>query len=68
MSQVFGGRGGTTLENGGEVGIAGSRVPELDVFVGPPGDACVAQRDADLRAVGVVVIQLQRVWNGRRSH
>lgn len=52
---------GTTLENGGEVGVVGSRVPELDMLVGPPGDACVFQRDADLRAVGVVVIQLQCV-------
>lgn len=50
-----------TLENGGEVGVAGSRVPELDMLVGPPGDARVAQRDLDLCAVGVVVKQLQCV-------
>lgn len=49
------------MENGGEVGVVASRVPELDMLVGPPGDACVAQRDADLCAVGVVVIQLQCV-------
>lgn len=49
------------MENGSEVGVAGSRVPELHMLVGPPGDACVGQRDADLCAVGVVVVQLQRV-------
>lgn len=41
-----------TLEGGGQVG---ARVLEFDVFVGPPGDAGVAQLDGDLGAVGVVV-------------
>lgn len=50
---------GTTLENGGEVGVVGFRVPELDMLVGPPGDACVSQRDGDICAIGGVVIQLQ---------
>lgn len=41
-----------TLEGGGQVG---ARVPELDVLVGPPGNAGVAQLDGDLGAIGVVV-------------
>lgn len=53
------------MENSRQVVVAASRVPELDVFVGGPGDARVGQRDLDLRAVGVVVKQLQRVCNGR---
>lgn len=47
-----------TLEGSGQVG---ARVPELDMFVGPPGDAGVAQLDRDLGAVGVIVKQLKRV-------
>lgn len=41
-----------TLEGSSQVG---ARVPELDVFVSPPGDAGVAQLDGDLGAVGVDV-------------
>lgn len=41
-----------TLKGGGKVG---ARVSELDVFVSPPGNSSVAQRDADFGAVWVVV-------------
>lgn len=54
-----------TLEGGGQVGAG---VPELYVFVGPPGDAGVAQLDGDAGAVGVLVEQLQRVWEEPAAH
>lgn len=38
------------------------------MFVGPPGDAGLAQLDGDLGAVGVVVKQLQRVWKQTAAH
>lgn len=41
-----------TLEGGSQVD---ARVSELDVFVGPPCNSSVAQRDADSRAVCVNV-------------
>lgn len=55
---------GPTLEGGGQVGTG---VPELDVFVGPPGDAGVAQLDGDLGAVGMVK-QLQGVCKKTAAH
>lgn len=63
-------RGGVTeptLENRSEVCVVGSRVPELHVLVGPPGDARVGQWNLDLRAVGTVVKQLQRVCDNARG-
>lgn len=41
-----------TLKSGRQVG---ARVSELDVFVGPPGNSGVAQRDVDSGAVWVDV-------------
>lgn len=58
-----------TLEDSGEVlvGLSSSRVLELHMLVGPPGDADVGQRNLDLCAVGVVVKQLQCVCNKRKG-
>lgn len=56
-----------TLENGREVCVVDSRVPELHVLVGPPGDARVRQRNLDLCAIGIVVKQLQCVCNNKRD-
>lgn len=52
-----------TLEGHAEVGAAG-RVPELDVFVRPPGDALLHQRNRSLVATGIQVVQLQGVCGG----
>lgn len=49
------------MKDGREVRVDAAGVPELDVLVGPPGDAGGAEEDLNAGAVGVVVEQLQRV-------
>lgn len=50
-----------TFETGREVGVAAPRVPELDMFVGPPGDAFLRQFNLCSSSIRVNVVQLQSI-------
>lgn len=56
-----------TLESCCEVWVVDSRVLELHMLVGPPGDACSRQRNRDLCAVGIVVKKLQCVCHTKKD-